>query len=83
MAEIEKGMGEILEDKDKIRGIFVKGTKEEIDQLLALEKAPEIAEDTRDLITEVREELEKHYPHIGVLIWMNTAYGRLNSGNHK
>jgi hypothetical protein len=76
MDENEKRMGEILGDKTKIREIFEDGTDEQVDMLLALEEDSTLAKETRDLIKEVREDLEKNHHYLG-------GTGIAGSGNYR
>jgi len=76
MAESEKKMGENLTNESKIREIFENGTQKDVDLLLAFETAPEVDEETRRLITKVREDLERNHHHLG-------GTGIAGSGNYR
>jgi hypothetical protein len=52
-------MGEKMEYERRIREIFENGTYTEVNLLLSFEKDPEVPEDTRKLITGIRQSLEK------------------------
>ncbi len=66
---------ELFKNERNIREIFIEGTKEQVDALMALEENLKISEETRNRIKNVREEHEENHHHLG-------GTGIAGSGNY-